>query len=248
MTESSITGMAATSSSLPLADSPSLSLCALIRSDYRRFVALGANRPLKTIFFCQGLWATFVYRVSHHLYYRTPFSPLRKLMRLFCQIARKAIEILTGISLPPECQIGEGLYIGHFGTIIVSSLAVIGKNCNLSQGVTLGVSGRGDRRGAPIIGNRVYIAANAVVAGKITIGDDVVIGACTVVTTSVPPRTVVAGNPAQIRSCRGSFTHILYDGMEKDPERQASLALSEIQAPTADSSSGDTPTETSGDI
>jgi serine O-acetyltransferase len=206
-----------------------MSLFALIRSDYRRFVALGARRPLKTIFFYQGLWATFIYRVSNHLYYRTPFAPLRKLARFLCQVARKGIEILTGISLPPECEIGEGLYIGHFGTIIISSMTVIGKNCNLSQGVTLGVSGRGDQRGAPIIGNRVYIAANAVVAGKITIGNDVVIGACTVVTTSVPDRAVVVGNPAQIKSFRGSFGHIAYDGMEKDPERLASLTLSDPQ-------------------
>jgi serine O-acetyltransferase len=207
-----------------------MSLLALIRSDYRRFVALGATRPLKTIFFCQGLWATFVYRISHHLYYRTPFAPLRKLVRFLCQVARKGIEILTGISLPPECRIGEGLYIGHFGTIIISSVAVIGKNCNLSQGVTLGVSGRGDRRGAPTIGNRVYIAANAVIAGRISIGDDAVIGACAVVTTSVPPRAVVVGNPAQIKSHRGSFGHIYYDGMENDPERLASVALSDPQS------------------
>jgi serine O-acetyltransferase len=151
-------------------------------------------------------------------------------VRFLCQVARKGIEILTGISLPPDCRIGEGLYIGHFGTIIISSMAVIGKNCNLSQGVTLGVSGRGERRGAPTVGNRVYIAANAVVAGKISIGDDAVIGACAVVTTSVPPRAVVAGNPAQIKSHRGSFGHIYYDGMEKDPERLASLALSDPQS------------------
>lgn len=207
-----------------------VSLWTLILSDYRRFVALGATRPLKTVLASQGLWAAGVYRVSHHLYYRTPFVPLRKLVRSLCLVARKGMEILTGISLPPEAEIGQGLYIGHFGTIIISSMAIIGKNCNLSQGVTLGFSGRGDRRGAPTIGNRVYIAANAVVAGKISIGDDAVIGACAVVTTSVPPRAVVAGNPAQIRSYRGSFAHILYDGMENDPERLASLALSESQS------------------
>src|SRR6266550_8543191 len=112
-----------------------MSLQTLIRSDYRRFVALGAKRPVKTILSCQGLWAAFVYRVSHYLYYRTPFAPLRTLVRFVCLAARKGIEILTGISLPAECRIGEGLYVGHFGTIIVSSMAVIGKNCNLSQGV-----------------------------------------------------------------------------------------------------------------
>ena len=225
-----------------------MSLFTLIRSDYRRFVALGATRPVKTMLFCQGLWATFVYRVSHHLFYHTPFAPLRKLVRFLCHVARKGIEILTGISLPPECRIGKGLYIGHFGTIIISSMAVIGKNCNLSQGVTIGVSGRGDRRGAPTIGNRVYIAANAVVAGNISIGDDVVIGACTVVTSSVPPRAVVAGNPAQIRSYRGSFDHILYDGMQDDPERRASYAISEMRVAAGDSLRVDSALEASGDL
>jgi serine acetyltransferase len=162
-------------------------------------------------------------------------------VRFFCQVARKGMEIITGISLRPDCRVGEGFYIGHFGTVIISSMAVIGKNCNLSQGVTLGVSGRGDRRGAPTIGDRVYIAANAVVAGKISIGDDAIIGACTVVTTSVPPRAVVTGNPGQIRSYRGSFDHILYDGMEEDPGRQASHALSRGQTVP------DSPTEETSD-
>ncbi|SRR5438046_7920525 len=100
----------------------------------------------------------------------------------------------------------------------------------------------------PTIGNRVQLAANAVVAGKISIGDDAVIGACAVVTTSVPPRAVIVGDPAEIRSCRGSFGHIYYDGMEKDPDRQASYGSSEMPTPSADSFRDDFQPEASGDV
>ncbi len=199
----------------------------LIQSDFRRSIALG-GRPVRTVLFGQGLWATAVYRVSHSLY-QARLGPLRKPVRLTCQLARKGMEVVTGISLPPECTIGPGLYIGHFGTIIVSPQAVIGSNCNLSQGVTLGVSGRAERRGAPTLGNRVYVAANAVVAGQISIGDDAVIGAGAVVTSSVPPRAVVVGNPGQIKSFRGSFEQIVYEGMESDVARLASRAQTILQ-------------------
>jgi serine O-acetyltransferase len=101
----------------------------------------------------------------------------------------------------------------------------LGTNCNLAHGVTIGLAGRGERRGAPKLGNRVFVGTNAVVVGKITIGDDVMIGAGSVVTTSVPPRGVVLGNPARVVSFDGSFDHIAYDGMDTDPERLESLAL-----------------------
>jgi serine O-acetyltransferase len=191
-------------------------------------MATGARRPLRIILFAQGFWASTVYRVSHRLYYANiPVPLVRTFVRFLCQISRKFMEILTGISLSPEGFVGEGLYIGHFGQVIVSPSTRIGSNCNLSQGVTLGFGGRGDRGGHPTIGNRVYIAANAVVVGKITVGDDAVIGAGAVVTKSVLPRAVIVGNPAQVASYKGSFDFIRYDGMEDDPERRASLLSQE---------------------
>lgn len=198
----------------------------LIRSDLRRYLATGGGdgSALRVILFAQGFWATTVYRISHAIYaVRIPVPVLQSAVRLACQLARKAIEILTGISLAPECRIGHGLYIGHFGPVIVSPTTRIGSNCNLSQGVTLGYGGRGDRGGHPTIGDRVYIAANAVVVGRITVGDDAVIGAGAVVTRSVAPRAVIVGNPSQETSRRGSFDFIRYDGMEADPARIESL-------------------------
>ena len=89
-------------------------------------------------------------------------------------------------------------YIGHFGCIIVGEGVVMGSNCNLSQGVTLGVAGRGDRKGSPTIGDRVFIAPGAKVIGKISIGNDVTIGANAVVSKSLPDRAVAVGIPAKV--------------------------------------------------
>ena len=196
----------------------------LIRSDLRRYRATGARSSLRIIFFSQGFWASCVYRISHYVGLSIKIPGLVRPLRFLCQVARKIMEIITGIDLPYGCCIGEGLYVGHFGNIIVIDGIQIGSNCNLSQGVTIGYGGRGETFGTPTIGNRVYIAANAIVIGKITIGDDVVIGAGAVVTKSIPPRAVVVGNPARISSYKGSFDFVIYDGMEEDPERVASIS------------------------
>jgi serine acetyltransferase len=99
----------------------------------------------------------------------------------------------------------------------------IGRNCSVSQGVTIGLAGTGQSRGAPTLGDRVYLGPNAIVVGKISVGDDAVICAGRVVTRSVPPRAVVLGNPARVASYEGSFDYVVYDGMEADPARYAAL-------------------------
>jgi len=80
--------------------------------------------------------------------------------------------------------------------IIINAKAVIGKNCNISQGVTIGVSGRGEHRGVPIIGDQVYIGANATIAGAIQVGSHAVIGANSLVIQDVGASTTVLGVPA----------------------------------------------------
>jgi serine O-acetyltransferase len=81
--------------------------------------------------------------------------------------------------------------------------------CNISQGVTLGVAGQGLTRGAPTLGDRVCVGANAVVAGKISVGDDAAIAANSLVIQNVPPRAVVVGVPARSVSNAGS-AHLLH--------------------------------------
>lgn len=105
-------------------------------------------------------------------------------------------------------KIGKGFYIGHFGTIVVHSSAVIGDNVNISQGVTIGATNRGNRQGIPTIGNQVYIGPGAKIIGKITVGNNVAIGANAVVTKDVPDNAVVAGVPAKIISMQGGEGYI----------------------------------------
>lgn len=178
----------------------------LIRSDYRRYrSATGGEtaNPLSPILFSQGLWASSIYRLSH---FSTQIHPrfLGRLIRIIFFFIEKSVEIITGIRIPGECEIGKGLYIGHFGPIILNSTVKMGDNCNLSQSVTIGIVQEGERKGVPVIGSRVYIGPHSIVIGGILIGDDAVIGAGSVVIDSVPPYGVVAGNPAKIISMKGS--------------------------------------------
>lgn len=95
-------------------------------------------------------------------------------------------------------RIGEGLYIGHAHNINVHPDAVIGKNCNLNKGCTIGRENRGVRNGAPVLGNDVWVGANAVVVGKIRIGSDVLIAPNAYVNFDVPDHSICIGNPGKI--------------------------------------------------
>ena len=85
---------------------------------------------------------------------------------------------------------------------------MIGDNVNISQGVTIGQTNRGKRKGVPVIGNGVYIGPGAKVIGKVTIGNNVAIGANAVVTEDVPDNACVAGVPAKIVSMNGAEGYV----------------------------------------
>lgn len=104
----------------------------------------------------------------------------------------------TMIQIPRGTKIGEGFYIGHAGPIVINPAAVIGRNVNIAQGVTIGQENRGARKGAPTIGSNVWIGTNAVIVGNITIGDDVLIAPLSYVNFDVPSHSIVIGNPAKI--------------------------------------------------
>ncbi len=113
-----------------------------------------------------------------------------------------------GISIPYVTNIGSGFVIGHFGGIFVSERTVIGKNCTITQGVTVGKANRGKNKGHPTIGDNVYIGAGAKVIGRVKVGDNVAIGANCVVTRDVPDNAVVAGVPCEIISYEGSKDYV----------------------------------------
>lgn len=122
----------------------------------------------------------------------------RSLLRLYYRLRLKSLSHKTQIQIPYTAEIGEGLYIGHAGTIVVNPMAKLGKNINLAPGVTIGQENRGKRKGTPTIGDGVWIGTNAVVVGNITIGDDVLIAPLSYVNFDVPSHSIVLGNPARI--------------------------------------------------
>ena len=105
-----------------------------------------------------------------------------------------------GIQIPIPTQIGAGFYLGHFGNIIVNPNAVIGKNCNLAQGVTIGQANRGKRAGAPQIGDNVWIGPNAVIVGAVKIGSNVLIAPNSFVNFDVSDNSVVVTKQCDVIS------------------------------------------------
>jgi len=144
----------------------------------------------------QGFWALSVYRFGRWRYsirprlLRLPFSFLYHL--LF-----KWIQIVAGIELPCEVELGPGLVIDHFGGVIVSGYARIGADCRLRNDVVIGLRHVGEPM-APVLGDRVDIGSGARLLGPIRIGNDVMIGANAVVLQDVPDNHIAVGIPARI--------------------------------------------------
>lgn len=106
--------------------------------------------------------------------------------------------------VPASCEIGDGTTFGYKGIgVVIHRRAVIGKNCVIAQGVTIG--GRSGHYEVPMIGDNCYIGAGAKVLGPIVVGDNVTIGANAVLLKDAPPNTVWAGVPAKcIRTITGT--------------------------------------------
>lgn len=111
---------------------------------------------------------------------------------------RKRYMYKYGIQIPTPTKIGEGCYIGHFGNIIINEKAVIGNNCNIAHGTTIGKANRGKLMGNPVIGNKVWIGTGSVIIGNIKVGNNVLIAPLTYVNFDVPDNSVVVGNPAKV--------------------------------------------------
>ena len=121
----------------------------------------------------------------------------KELTRKYFRFRLMLISRKSMIQIPVEANIGTGFYIAHFGRIIIHPHVVMGENINIATGVTIGQTNRGARQGTPTIGNKVWIGTNAVIVGKITIGDDVLIAPNAYVNFDVPSHAIVLGNPAK---------------------------------------------------
>ena len=140
----------------------------------------------------------FGYRYTKVLRYASYYKNRNKLLYLYYGYRLSRLQYKYGFQIPPGAKIGKGLYIGHFGSLIVNSGAVIGDNVNLSPNVVIGQQNRGEKKGAPTIGNNVWIGSGAVIVGKVNIGDDVLIAPNAYVNFDVPAHSIVIGNPATV--------------------------------------------------
>ena len=145
----------------------------------------------------QGFWVMLVYRFGRWRYGVRPVF-VRKVLSFVYKLLFKLMQIITGIELPCEADVGRNFVIDHFGGIIVSGYAKFGDNCRIRNGVTIGLR-RVEETFAPAIGNNVDIGAGAKLLGPIKIGDNVIIGANAVVLCDVPDDSIAVGVPATIK-------------------------------------------------
>ena len=148
-----------------------------------------------------GFLAVAVYRVgvwSRGLRSRILRAPVRALY----QLSQLVIRNLHGIELPDTTVVGRRFHIAHRHGIVIHRKTVIGDDCLIRHGVTIGAiggrAGPGGRRGAPRIGDRVEIGAGAMLVGPIRVGDEALIGPNAVVMTNVPPGAIVSAPPARV--------------------------------------------------
>lgn len=111
---------------------------------------------------------------------------------------RKRMQTKYGLELGKGANIAPGLYLGHPYGITVNPKARIGRNCNLRKDCTIGQENRGVRKGAPKLGERVWVGAHATVVGAVTIGDDVLVAPNAYVNRDVPSHSIVLGNPYRV--------------------------------------------------
>ena len=185
-----------------------------------------AAKSVVEILLCYpGLHAVLLHRLAHRLYLaRVPLLP-----RVISQFGR----FFTGIEIHPGAHIGHRFFIDHGMGVVIGETAEIGDDVLVYQGVTLGGTGNEKGKRHPTLGNRVVVGAGAKVLGGIRIGDDVKIGAGTVVVRPVPDNSTVVGIPGRSVRTRGE-AGVLEHGTLPDPEGQAmedlAQRVSELEA------------------
>ena len=179
--------------------------CKLIHADYQRVVIEcgGVNIGSTFLFLIRILFnpsfsVTFWLRIGNYLLGKR--NLFCKLLLCLVKIIHKINSRITGIQIPIGTHVADGLKFFHFNCIIVAQCTIIGKNCSIHQGVTIGRVFAGKKAGTPVIGDNVVIFPGAKIIGNVHIGNNVVIGANAVVVNDVPDGVVVGGIPAKVLS------------------------------------------------
>jgi serine O-acetyltransferase len=172
-----------------------------------------AAKSVIEIFFCYpGFHAILFHRFAHMLYrWGVPLMP-----RVLSQVNR----FFTGIEIHPGATIGRRFFIDHGSGVVIGETTEIGDDCLLYQGVTLGGTGHEKGKRHPTLGNNVVVGTGAKVLGNIRIGDNVKIGAGSVVVHAVPDNSTVVGVPGRVVKIRPEGGHLEH-GRLPDPEGQA---------------------------
>jgi serine O-acetyltransferase len=142
---------------------------------------------------------------------------------------------LTGVEIHPGAQIGEGLFIDHGMGVVIGETAVIGDDCHLTQGVTLGGTSNRHEKRHPTLQNNVTVGAGAKLLGAITIGEYARIGAGSVVVTNVPAYATVVGVPGKVVAYYdpGNETTVRLPDPEWDRIEELSQRVEELRAEVA---------------
>ena len=176
----------------------------MIKADLFRYQGNNTFRSfLKNFIFTPG------FRYSYFLRKCTYLKQKKNWFLYFIfRIPLERYMVKYGIGILVGTSIGRGLYIGHWGGIFVNVHAVIGENCNIQQGVTVGQTNRGKSQGSPVIGNSVWMGAHCVIVGNIKVGNNVLIAPGAYVNFDVPDNAVVIGNPGKVVSHKGTGGYI----------------------------------------
>ncbi len=171
-----------------------------------------------------GLHAIWTYRLTHRLW----VAGWRFPARLVSQFAR----FLTGIEIHPGATIGEGMFIDHGMGVVIGETAVIGDDCSLTQGVTLGGTSTQHEKRHPTLGKNVTVGAGAKLIGAITVGDYARIGAGSVVVTNVPAYATVVGVPGKVVAYydAGNETRVRLPDPEWDRIEELAQRLDELRS------------------
>ena len=145
---------------------------------------------LHAILLYQGFHVLVFHRIAHFF----NSLGLKFLARLISQTAR----FLTGIEIHPGAEIGNRLFIDHGMGIVIGETATIGDNCIIYHEVTLGGTGKDEKKRHPDIGDNVMIGCGSKILGPIKIGNNVKIGANAVVLKDVPDNSTIVGVPGKI--------------------------------------------------
>lgn len=149
-----------------------------------------ARSSLEIFFLYPGFRAVRMYRRAHWCY-------THKLFFLARLISQRCVH-KTNIEIHPGATIGRRFAIDHGTGVVIGETAVIGDDCLLYQGVTLGGTGKDHGKRHPTLGNNVMVGAGAKVLGPFTVGDNSNVAAGSIVLSEIPPNCTAVGIPARI--------------------------------------------------